>query len=203
MVGRGIFIKYGAGAGRDVSSRNGSGRSRTRYYASSSPLATNSFNEEFTNAVPLTRIRDIAHRNDIPEDLKKTIKHTIQNKLHRNAGPEDLIATEVVLERITARQGEYSEDFVREFREFHRELKRFFNATGVFERLDSLRGTLDEETEPLISELGELQNSLNNLNDGWLNHEGATLASHTRRLHKVTIVLLRRSQHGDAKRRSG
>ena len=43
---------------------------------------------------PLTRIRNIAHRSDISEDLKKQIKHTIQNKLHRNAGPEDLVATD-------------------------------------------------------------------------------------------------------------
>lgn len=28
------------------------------------------FKAEFTAAVPLTRIRDIAHRNDIPHDLK-------------------------------------------------------------------------------------------------------------------------------------
>jgi hypothetical protein len=37
-----------------------------------------SFGAEFTAAVPLTRIRDIAHRNDIPGDLKNEIKHTIQ-----------------------------------------------------------------------------------------------------------------------------
>lgn len=29
-----------------------------------------SFKAEFTASVPLTRIRDIAHRNDIPHDLK-------------------------------------------------------------------------------------------------------------------------------------
>lgn len=32
-----------------------------------------SFKEEFTASVPLTRIRDIAHRNDIPHDLKVVI----------------------------------------------------------------------------------------------------------------------------------
>ncbi len=37
-----------------------------------------SFTEAFTASVPLTRIRDIAHRNDIPGDLKQEIKHTIQ-----------------------------------------------------------------------------------------------------------------------------
>ena len=61
-----------------------------------------SFSEEFTASTPLTRIRDIAHRNDIPSELKQEIKHTIQNKLHRNAGPEDLVATERMLARITA-----------------------------------------------------------------------------------------------------
>lgn len=33
-----------------------------------------SFKAEFTASVPLTRIRDIAHRNDIPHDLKVIIK---------------------------------------------------------------------------------------------------------------------------------
>ena len=42
-----------------------------------------SFSEAFTATVPLTRIRDIAHRNDIPSDVKREIKHTLQNKLHR------------------------------------------------------------------------------------------------------------------------
>lgn len=124
-----------------------------------------SFKSEFTAPVPLTRIRDIAHRNDIPHDLKVTswrpvtirysfftrshywfigeynlyvfdwsstfqqeIKHTIQNKLHRNAGPEDLIATESMLTRITKNPGEYSQAFVEQFKIFYRELKDFFNA---------------------------------------------------------------------------
>ena len=37
-----------------------------------------SFTSEFTASTPLTRIRDIAHRSDIPHDLKQEIKHTIQ-----------------------------------------------------------------------------------------------------------------------------
>lgn len=56
------------------------------------------------------------------------IKHTIQNKLHRNAGPEDLVATEAMLAKITKNPGEYSEAFVEQFKIFHRELKDFFNA---------------------------------------------------------------------------
>lgn len=56
------------------------------------------------------------------------IKHTIQNKLHRNAGPEDLVATEAMLAKITKNPGEYSEAFVEQFKIFHEELKDFFNA---------------------------------------------------------------------------
>ncbi|XP_013678161.1 phosphoglucan, water dikinase, chloroplastic [Brassica napus] len=103
-----------------------------------------SFKAEFTASVPLTRIRDIAHRNDIPHDLKQEIKHTIQNKLHRNAGPEDLIATEAMLERITETPGKYGGDFVEQFRIFHNELKDFFNAGSLTEQLDSMKVSMDE-----------------------------------------------------------
>jgi hypothetical protein len=37
-----------------------------------------SFTEAYTASTPLTRIRDIAHRGDIPHELKQEIKHTIQ-----------------------------------------------------------------------------------------------------------------------------
>ncbi|KAA3480288.1 phosphoglucan, water dikinase, chloroplastic [Gossypium australe] len=103
-----------------------------------------SFKAEFTASVPLTRIRDIAHRNDIPHDLKQEIKHTIQNKLHRNAGPEDLVATEAMLARITRDPGQYSEAFVEQFKIFHRELKDFFNAGSLTEQLESIRESFDE-----------------------------------------------------------
>lgn len=59
---------------------------------------------------------------------QQEIKHTIQNKLHRNAGPEDLIATEAMLARITQTPGEYSDAFVEQFKIFYNELKDFFNA---------------------------------------------------------------------------
>ncbi|XVE81191.1 hypothetical protein DITRI_Ditri15bG0043000 [Diplodiscus trichospermus] len=103
-----------------------------------------SFKAEFTASVPLTRIRDIAHRNDIPHDLKQEIKHTIQNKLHRNAGPEDLVSTEAMLARVTSKPGEYSEAFVEQFKIFHQELKDFFNAGSLTEQLESIRESLDE-----------------------------------------------------------
>ncbi|CAA0840857.1 Phosphoglucan- water dikinase- chloroplastic [Striga hermonthica] len=105
-----------------------------------------SFKAEFTASVPLTRIRDIAHRNDIPHDLKQEIKHTIQNKLHRNAGPEDLVATEAMLARITKNPGEYSEAFVEQFKIFHGELKDFFNAGSLEEHLESIRDSVDSNS---------------------------------------------------------
>lgn len=105
-----------------------------------------SFKSEFTASVPLTRIRDIAHRNDIPHDLKQEIKHTIQNKLHRNAGPEDLVATELLLGRVTKNPGEYSEAFVEQLKIFFNELKDFFNAGSLAEQLESIRLSLDEPT---------------------------------------------------------
>ncbi|KAI3460627.1 hypothetical protein Pfo_017290 [Paulownia fortunei] len=108
-----------------------------------------SFKAEFTASVPLTRIRDIAHRNDIPHDLKQEIKHTIQNKLHRNAGPEDLVATQAMLARITKKPGEYSEAFVDQFQIFHRELKDFFNAGSLEEQLESIRDSLDQSSAAL------------------------------------------------------
>ncbi|XP_043707593.1 phosphoglucan, water dikinase, chloroplastic-like [Telopea speciosissima] len=105
-----------------------------------------SFKSEFTASVPLTRIRDIAHRNDIPHDLKQEIKHTIQNKLHRNAGPEDLIATESMLARISRNSGEYSDAFVEQFKIFHHELKDFFNAGSLTEQLESIKVSMDGQS---------------------------------------------------------
>ncbi|KZV40911.1 phosphoglucan, water dikinase, chloroplastic, partial [Dorcoceras hygrometricum] len=110
-----------------------------------------SFKAEFTASVPLTRIRDIAHRNDIPHDLKQEIKHTIQNKLHRNAGPEDLVATEAMLARITKKPGEYSDSFIEQFKIFHRELKDFFNAGNLEEQLESIRDSMDLSSAALSS----------------------------------------------------
>lgn len=70
--------------------------------------------------------------------------HTIQNKLHRNAGPDDLVATEAMLTKITKNPGEYSEAFVEQFKVFHREVKDFFNAGSLAEQLESIYESLDE-----------------------------------------------------------
>ncbi|XVF37860.1 hypothetical protein REPUB_Repub20aG0047400 [Reevesia pubescens] len=119
-----------------------------------------SFKAEFTASVPLTRIRDIAHRNDIPHDLKLEIKHTIQNKLHRNAGPEDLVSTEAMLARVTRNPGEYSEAFVDQFKIFHQELKDFFNAGSLTEQLESIRESLNERGISALAMFLECKKSL-------------------------------------------
>lgn len=97
-----------------------------------------SYDSAFTRSEPLTRIRDIAHRNDIPSELKKEIKHTLQNKLHRCADPEDLRTSENILVRITAVHGEYSGAFVEQFQIFHEELLDFFNAASLEKRLSKI-----------------------------------------------------------------
>jgi phosphoglucan,water dikinase len=97
-----------------------------------------SFTSRFARKEPLTRIRDIAHRNDIPKELKKEIKNTLQNKLHRCAGPEDLATSAALFKRITAPDAGYSPDFVKEFKEFHKELKEFFNASSLEEQLETM-----------------------------------------------------------------
>ena len=97
-----------------------------------------SYDSAFTRAEPLTRIRDIAHRNDIPSELKKEIKHTLQNKLHRCAGPEDLRTSENILSRISAGHGQYSAAFVEQFQIFHAELQDFFNASSLEKRLSKI-----------------------------------------------------------------
>ncbi|KAK4387285.1 Phosphoglucan, water dikinase, chloroplastic [Sesamum angolense] len=125
-------------------------------------LYLRNWSREFTASVPLTRIRDIAHRNDIPHDLKQEIKHTIQNKLHRNAGPEDLVATEAMLARITKKPGEYSEAFVEQFKIFHRELKDFFNAGSLEEQLESIRDSLDQSSAALSAFI-ESKKALDNM----------------------------------------
>jgi phosphoglucan,water dikinase len=106
---------------------------------------------DFQRPEPLTRIRDIAHRNDIDADLKKEIKTTLQNKLHRCAGPEDLQVSSMLLARITAPGANYSPAFVEQFRIFHEELKEFFNAQSLDRRLESLRPSVDAKSGELIA----------------------------------------------------
>jgi phosphoglucan,water dikinase len=82
----------------------------------------------------LTRIRDIAHRGDIPQEMKSEIKNRLQNKLHRSADPGDLKTCEELIHKM--RNGQYSEAFKKEFEIFYEELKEFFNAVGLEKLLD-------------------------------------------------------------------
>ena len=101
-----------------------------------------SFNEQFMVQVPLTRIRDIAHRSDIPHDLKQEIKHKLQNKLHRNASPDDLIVCEYFINKI--KDENYSDDFKNEFNIFYDELKEFFNSSGLEKILEKFKEISEE-----------------------------------------------------------
>lgn len=103
------------------------------------PPALPSFAEAFRVAQPLTRIRNIAHRDDIPMELKNEIKHTIQNKLHRCAGPEDLETTKNLLQRVHANRVQYSGGFVSELEAFYDELSAFFNQSDLCQRLREMR----------------------------------------------------------------
>jgi phosphoglucan,water dikinase len=106
--------------------------------------------ETFQRPEPLTRIRDIAHRNDIPQDLKREIKNSLQNKLHRCAGPEDLATSTALLARITAPGANYSPEFVEQFKVFHEELKEFFNARSLEDRLKALLPSARDDEGALI-----------------------------------------------------
>lgn len=76
----------------------------------------------------------------------------LQNKLHRNAGPEDLVATESMLQMIKA-DTSFSRDFVREFEVFAAELRDFFNAGSFAEMLDGIHPALDEQEQKVIQSI--------------------------------------------------
>ncbi len=105
--------------------------------------------------MPLTRIRDIAHRNDIPQSLKSEIKNRLQNKLHRCAEPSDLKTCEEILFNRIHPNSDLSSDFKREFEIFYEELKEFFNALGLNSILEKIGNF-----QPLVS-------FLKVKNDGW------------------------------------
>lgn len=139
-----------------------------------------SYDSIFLRAEPLTRIRDIAHRNDIPQDLKNEIKHTLQNKLHRCAGPEDLATSEAILRKITAPDALYSSPFVGEFRVFHEELKEFFNALSLEERLETMIKKSETEDVNLIRKFLQAKNT----RDASVEHDIVTLEILTRLRHR-------------------
>ncbi len=57
--------------------------------------------------------------------------YACRGTLRPHAGPEDLVASEAMLQRVTAQPGQYSEAFVNEFKIFIKELREFFNASGA------------------------------------------------------------------------
>ncbi|CBZ51216.1 phosphoenolpyruvate synthase, related [Neospora caninum Liverpool] len=78
-------------------------------------------------------MQEAASRDDVME-----IKHALQNKLHRCAGPEDLVTAEKLLQRFHSTPGRYPHEFIVEFERFYDELRRFFNATDLETRLEEL-----------------------------------------------------------------
>ena len=122
--------------------------------------------QAFLRPEPLTRIRDIAHRNDIPQDLKREIKNTLQNKLHRCAGPEDLVTSAAILERITAPGAHYAAEFVEQFGVFHEELREFFNARSMEEQLRAIADRISGGEAGLIREFLAQKESAAGQGDG-------------------------------------
>ncbi|MFH1428469.1 MAG: hypothetical protein ABIH39_01880, partial [Candidatus Margulisiibacteriota bacterium] len=103
-----------------------------------------SYDSEYKVAVPLTRIRAIAHRNDIPS-LKERIKKELQNPLHRCATPKHLEISERFLSE-SRRDYPHNSDLIHEFETFHEELKTFFNVPNLENRLKKLIDIGDPNT---------------------------------------------------------
>ena len=70
--------------------------------------------------------------------------------MHRCAGPEDLITSEEIRERITAPGADYSLAFVEQFQIFHKELTEFFNAATLESRLEELAATAGQADKKQI-----------------------------------------------------
>ena len=87
-------------------------------------------------------------------------------QIHRNAGPEDLITTQAILDKVN--NGDYNEDFKYQMNLFAQELKRFFNAAGALERIDALRSEMTPEVQ---AEIDELQGAMWDLESGG-HHDG-------------------------------
>ncbi|EPR59823.1 pyruvate phosphate dikinase, pep/pyruvate binding domain-containing protein [Toxoplasma gondii GT1] len=151
---------------QEMSGRDDIMADATRILARSIAPSLPSFGAPFTASQPLTRIRDIAHRNDIPSDLKNEIKHTLQNKLHRCAGPEDLVTAENLLRRFHTNPSAYPHAFVVEFERFYDELRRFFNATDLETRLVDLRQQENPRAVELINRFLESKSRSDDPNAG-------------------------------------
>ncbi len=127
-----------------------------------------SYDDAFLNPDPLSLIREIAHRNDIPNELKNTIKHELQNKTHRCIGPEDIQTSERILGEIMSSQHNLSDDFIQQFERFHRELKDYLNALTIEERLIKIRSSLNIEAQDKINLFLEEKYNLTECYDSYL-----------------------------------
>ncbi|CDJ47310.1 Carbohydrate-binding module family 20 protein, related [Eimeria brunetti] len=140
-----------------VASRGDDFASVLQIVARDIPSCLPSFAAAYRVSEPLTRIRNIAHRNDIPLELKNEIKKKIQNKIHRCAGPEDLEATRLLLQRMhaaaAAAAATYPPDFLSELETFYKELVSFFNQADLSQRLREIQTTqtLSSRTAATIS----------------------------------------------------
>lgn len=159
---------------------------RTRLAARMVQRQLPAFSGEFTASVPLTSIRDLAHRSDIPSELKQELKHTLQNKLHRNAGPEDLVAAEAMLERITAmnKEGQVPDAFLADYQAFISELQDFFSAGSLQRLLDGIRPSLDEGSLAIIDQFAQAKARADLAVAGG----SATMQALLDALHRVTTV---------------
>ena len=97
--------------------------------------------------VPMVRIRDICHSKFVPRDLKKEIKHQLQNKLHRCAEPSDLQTCERILQKVMTRE-DCNQEFRSQMTIFHEELKEFFNAQGLDKLLHQIKEGMNS---PILS----------------------------------------------------
>ena len=100
------------------------------------------FTAEFTQSVPPDararhRARQGRPRRQVPRGARGDQAHHPEQAAPLR-GAEDLVATEKMLAKLTAPGADYPEEFVEEFRIFHRELKDFFNASTVTDRMDKL-----------------------------------------------------------------
>jgi len=116
-----------------------------------------SYADQFTAAVPMTRIRDIAHRGDIPHEMKQLIKNTLQNKLHRCADPGDLVTCQEILDKVH-RENCYNQAFVKELEIFYVELKEFFNAGSLDEQARNVSNT-DPGAKAAVDKLLHVKNN--------------------------------------------
>lgn len=109
-------------------------------------------------------------------------KETERLLLCRNAGPEDLVATEIMLERITAPGTDYSGDFVREFTIFTAELRDFFNASSLSDMLKSMTDNMDDSSASSVQRFLDTKSKVDSAGDS------ASMNDVVDVMHQLTLV---------------